>query len=281
MINPPTLPRVSVVIPAYNNARDIEETIRSILAQDYQDFELIIADHASGDGTAEIIEQFRTHPKVTILSPTPAGGGAQSNWNRVTRHARGELLKLVCGDDLVAPHALRLQVEAFDSFPEVVFVAARRNLIDAKGHQLMAARGLGRLHGCIAGQEAAKASVLAGTNLFGEPACVMLRRDLLDAEGGWDGRFPYLIDQATYSRVMAHGNAVALREVLASFRISSSQWSVRLTSEQARQAVAFHEDFSATHPGMFTPAELRRGNRRARWMAHARRLAYFWLRRRM
>lgn len=274
-------PRVSVVIPAYNNARDIEATFLSVLAQDYQDFEVVVADHASTDGTGEIIERFRDHPKVRILTPTPAGGGALANWNRVSENARGELLKLLCGDDLIAPQALRRQVEAFDAAPDVVFVAARRNLIDAQGKQLLAARGLGKLRGCVSGREAAKASILAGTNLFGEPGCVMMRRDLLNAEGGWDGRFPYLIDQATYSRVMLHGNVVAMDEVLASFRISASQWSVRLTHEQAGQAVSFHEDFAARHSGLLTAAELRRGNRRARWMAHARRLAYFWLQRRM
>ncbi|MGH8053008.1 MAG: glycosyltransferase family 2 protein [Stenotrophomonas sp.] len=275
------VPRVSVVIPAYNNARDIDAAINSVLAQDYEDFELVVADHASVDGTGALLERYRDVPKVRVLPPTPAGGGALANWNRVSEHARGELLKLVCGDDLIAPDALRRQVGAFDAHPDVVLVAARRNLIDANGKQLMAARGLGGLSGCVDGRVAAKASILAGTNIFGEPGCVMLRRELLVAEGGWDSRFPYLIDQATYSRVMVHGNVVALPEVLASFRISAGQWSVRLTKQQSQQATAFHEDFAASHPGLLSAAELRRGNRRARWMAHVRRFAYMWLRRRM
>lgn len=281
MTDPSQSPRVSVVIPAYNNARDVEAAIDSVLAQDYSDFELVMADHASTDGTGAVLERYRDVPRVRVLTPTPAGGGALANWNRVTEHARGELLKLVCGDDLITPDALSLQVAAFDAYPDVAFVAARRNLIDASGKQLMAARGLAGLAGCVAGRQAAKASILAGTNIFGEPGCVMLRRDLLVAEGGWDGRFPYLIDQATYSRVMVHGNVVAIPKVLASFRISGGQWSVRLTKEQSQQAVAFHEDFAASHPDLLSTSELRRGNRRARWMARVRRFAYVWLRRRM
>ncbi|MEN5059252.1 glycosyltransferase family A protein [Luteimonas sp. TWI1416] len=275
------VPRVSVVIPAYNNARDIRSAIESVLAQDYTDYELVVADHASTDGTSTILEDYRDLPRVRVLAPTPAGGGALANWSRVTEHARGDLLKLVCGDDLITPDALRRQVAAFDTNPDVVMVAARRNLIDASGHQLLAARGLAGLRGCLPGREAAKISILAGTNVFGEPACVMLRRDTLQEEGGWDGRFPYLIDQATYSRILMRGNFVAIPDVMASFRISAGQWSVRLTREQSQQAVAFHEHFASAHADLLSAAELRRGNRRARWMAHVRRIAYAWLRRRM
>lgn len=281
MTTPTSVPRVSVVIPAYNNARDIAAAIDSVLAQDYIDFELVVADHASTDGTGAVLDRYRDDPRVRVLAPTPAGGGALANWNRVSEHARGELLKLVCGDDLITPDALRRQVASFDAHPNVVLVAARRNLIDACGRQLMAARGLAGLEGCVPGRDAAKACILAGTNIFGEPGCVMLRRDVLVAEGGWDSRFPYLIDQATYCRVMLHGNVVAIPDVLASFRISAEQWSVRLTNQQAQQAIAFHEAFADTHRSLLTAAEVRRGNRRARWMAHVRRFAYIWLRRRM
>lgn len=274
-------PRVSVVIPAYNNARDIEATLHSVLQQDYLDFEVVIADHSSTDGTVDVIARFCSDPRVRVLSPTPAGGGAKANWTRVSEHARGEFLKLLCGDDLITPDALRRQVEAFDANPDAVLVACRRNLVDAAGRELMAARGLAGLRGYVPGPEAVRASILAGTNIFGEPGCVMMRRAIFEQVGGWDERFPYLIDQASYSRVMMQGGMFAIDAVQASFRISATQWSVRLVQQQSSQAIAFHKDFFAAHPGLLSAAELRRGNRRAKWMAYARRLAYMWLRRRM
>ncbi len=273
-------PRVSVVVPAYRNADYLAQTLDSILAQDYDDYELVVADHSSGDGTEQLLQRYADHPRVRVLSPTPAGGGAKANWDRVSREARGELLKLVCGDDLIAPGALRKQVAALDAHPSAVLVACKRDLVDAQGRVVIAARGLGRLDGLVNGRDAVRAAVVAGTNLFGEPGCVLFRRALLHPDG-WNNSHPYLIDQASYTGVMLQGDMVALRESLASFRINAGQWSVRLMHEQARQAIDFHNALAAAHPGLLSGPALWLGNLKARLMAHARRLTYLWLGRRM
>lgn len=274
-------PRVSVVVPAYKNAEFIGATLDSILAQNYDDYELVVADHSSTDGSDAILVRYAGHPRVRVLEPTPAGGGALANWNRVSAHARGEFIKLVCGDDLIAPTALREQVQALDANPGAVFVASPRDLIDAQGRPVIRGRGLAGLCGRVSGREAVRRSVRAGTNIFGEPGCVMFRRDLLEREGGWDNSSPYLIDQATYTRVMLHGDMVALPRTLASFRISNTQWSVRLVKEQAEQAVAFHQALRVRDPSLLSALDVRVGNTMARLMAQARRMAYLWLRRRM
>ena len=273
-------PRVSVVVPAYRNAGYLAQTLDSILDQDYDDYELVVADHSSGDGTDQLLLRYADHPRVRVLSPTPAGGGAKANWDRVSSEARGELIKLVCGDDLIAPDALRRQVAALDAHPSAVLVACKRDLIDANGKVIIAGRGLGRLDGLVRGRDAVRAAVVAGTNLFGEPGCVLFRRELLHADG-WNNRHPYLIDQASYTGVMLQGDMVALRESLASFRINAGQWSVRLMHEQARQAIDFHNALAVEVPGLLSPMALRIGNLKARMMAHARRLTYLWLGRRM
>ena len=120
-----TVPRVSVVVPAFQNAPYIRATVASVLAQTYPDFELVVADHSSTDGTWEILQEFTTDPRVRLLR-TPAGGGAVRNWNRVTEEARGELVKLVCGDDLLAPEALARQVATFDAHDTTGGNARRR-----------------------------------------------------------------------------------------------------------------------------------------------------------
>ena len=176
-------PRVSVVVPSFNNASFIEATMDSILAQSFEDFELVVADHSSVDGTWELLQHYRTDPRVRLLR-TEAGGGAPRNWERVTAAARGELLKLVCGDDIIYPDCLRRQVEAMDANPSVVLVAAQRDLIDARGGLVNARRGLAGLKGRVPGRAAVRHTVVAGANIFGEPACVLVRRETLERAGG-------------------------------------------------------------------------------------------------
>jgi hypothetical protein len=172
-------------------------------------------------------------------------------------------------------------VSALDANPGAVLVASLRDLIDSQGRTVLRGRGLAGLQGRVRGREAVRHSVRAGTNIFGEPGCVLFRRDVLERIGGWDDSFPYLIDQATYSGILLHGDMVALPRTLASFRISASQWSVRLVREQAEQAQGFHRHLAAMVPGLLSRGDVRLGNARARAMAWTRRLAYLWLSRRM
>lgn len=273
-------PRVSVVVPSYNNASFIEATMDSILAQTYEDFELVVADHSSSDRTWALLQPYRADPRVRLLQ-TEAGGGAPLNWGRVTAAARGELIKLVCGDDIIYPDCLGDQVAAMDANPSVVLVAARRDLIDARGAPLVSGRGLAGLTGRVPGRVAARHTVVAGSNIFGEPACVLIRRDALVHAGGWDARHPYVIDEATYVRVLLTGDFLGIDKALAAFRLSSSQWSVHLAREQSNQVIGFHHQLAHEVPGLLSRADLWRGDAMTRVMAHVRRLAYVWVGRRL
>ncbi|ARU50510.1 glycosyl transferase [Cellulosimicrobium cellulans] len=273
-------PRVSVVVPAYNNGDYIAATMRSVLDQTFDDFELVVADHSSTDDTWEQLQAFADDPRVRLVR-TEAGGGARRNWNRVSELARGELIKLVCGDDLVHPTMLARQVAAIDAAgPGAVLVASQRDLVDARGDVFVRARGLGDLDGVVDGAEALRATVRSGTNLFGEPACVLMRTDALRRAGWWQD-LRYYIDAGSYAHVMVQGQVVALRESLASFRVSASQWSVRLMQQQAEEAAEFHRLARELAPATITEQDVRRGDRLAKVVALQRRAAYLVLGRRM
>ncbi|WP_164983943.1 glycosyltransferase family 2 protein [Cellulomonas endophytica] len=277
----PRPPRVSVVVPAFRNADYIAATMDSVLAQTYPDLEVVVADHSSTDGTWEILQRYAADPRVRLLR-TPAGGGAKRNWDAVSREARGELLKLVCGDDLVRPTLVEEQVRAFDEGGEdVVLVASQRDLVDADGRVFVRGRGLAGLRGRLPGAQALRVTVRAGTNVFGEPACVLLRRSALEAAGWWDDTSPYYIDAGTYARVLVQGDFVPVRRSLAAFRVSASQWSVRLMRDQARQAAVFHRSARALAPEAVSAADVRRGDALAQVAALQRRAAYLVLGRRM
>ena len=269
---------VSIVVPAYNNADYIELTMRSILAQTYPHIEVIVSDHDSDDDTWERLTPFEADPRVTLLR-TPGGGGARANWNRVSEVATGEYLKLVCGDDLIDPRIVERQVALLTD--GVVLTATSRVIADADGHPVFANRGIGRLEGRHSGRAAIRATVRAGTNLFGEPACVMMRRDVLARTGYWAEGEQYLIDEATYVKVLEHGDFVGLRDPLATFRVNAKQWSVRLAARQAEQARAFHRRLRAEMPRTVGRLDVALGNVLATLNALARRVLYARLGRRM
>jgi hypothetical protein len=273
-------PRVSVVVPAYNSVAFIDATMRSILAQTFTDFELLVSDHSSTNGTWEALQRFTDDPRVR-LSRLPYGGGAPANFNAVTNLATGEFLKLVCGDDLLYPENLSLQVAALAAHPSAVLAASTRDIIDAAGTPVLRDRGLGGLRGEVTGKAAIRRTVLAGTNICGEPGSVLFRRDALSDVGGWDGRFPYVIDQATYCAVLVRGSLMAVPGPLAAFRLSRSQWSVQLTRAQCNQAIALHHELGAVHPGLLDRDDLLVADARARATALGRRAVYGWLGRRM
>ncbi len=280
MSEPLGVPRVSVVVPTFHNDAVVEATIESILAQTFTDFELLISDHSSTDGTWERLARFASDPRVRIWQ-TPTGGGAPANWAAVTDAAQGEFVKLVCGDDLLYTTCLQEQVAAMDAHPTVSLVCCRRDLIDAQGGIVMGGRGMSRIRGFHEGRAAIRRTVRVGTNIFGEPASVLMRRAALVDAGGWWSDFPYVIDEATYALVLLRGDLYAIDRPLAAFRISAGQWSVELADQQAAQVVAFHSALAAQEPGLLSRADLALGKAMAKGLSTARRLVYVALRRRM
>lgn len=273
------MPRVSVVVPTYNSVAFIDATMQSILAQTFTDFELVVSDHSSTDGTWEALQRYTADPRVR-MSRLGSSGGMLANFNAVTDLATGEFIKLVCGDDVLYPDSLEAQVAALTAHPSAVLAASTMNIIDAAGMPVMRDRGLRGLRGEVTGADAIRRTVLAGTNIFGEPGAVLFRRVALADAGGWDARYPYLMDQATYCRVLLRGNLVAVPGPLSAFRVSQSQRSAELMRAHADQAIGFHRELAAANPGLLDRHHLLVGNARARVNVLGRRVVYHWLGRR-
>lgn len=272
-------PKVSVVVPSYQQARYIERTVESVLQQDGVDFELVVADHSSTDGTWETLQRFADDPRVRLLR-TPRGGGAAANWTAVTAAATGEHLKLLPGDDTLEPGSLRRQAALLDASPDTVLVAGRRRIIDANGRGLGRPRGLRGLSSQMSGDEAIRAAVRSGTNPFGEPGAVLMRRDALIASGGWHQDWSYAIDVATYFRVLGRGAFACDTGVVSTFRVSAEQWSVALADSQSEEMTRLFIE-TAEKCTAVSVQDVRLGARRSRILAQQRRLLYLVLKGRM
>jgi glycosyltransferase involved in cell wall biosynthesis len=127
------VPRLSVGLPVYNGQNYLSESLDALLAQSYPEFELIISDNASTDGTEEICRHYAAvDPRIRYIRQ-PHNIGAAPNHNFVFREARGELFKWVSHDDLYGPDLLARCVEALDEYPNVVLSHADMAIVDGSG----------------------------------------------------------------------------------------------------------------------------------------------------
>ncbi len=129
-------PKVSIGVPVYNGQRYLEYALRSLLAQTYSDFELIICDNASTDQTAKICQDFAsTDPRVKYHR-NEKNIGANPNFNRVLELAGGEYFRWAAYDDICQPTYLQRCVEALNADPEASLAHTRTAIIDDTGRRI-------------------------------------------------------------------------------------------------------------------------------------------------
>ena len=126
-------PQVSVVTPAFNAERFLEETIRSVQSQTFGDWELIVVDDGSTDATRDIVTRLAgADPRIRLVAGRGRGGPAAAR-NRGIEEARGRYLAFLDGDDLWLPHKLEHQIE-FMRARDAVFSFTSYSMIDEGGH---------------------------------------------------------------------------------------------------------------------------------------------------
>ena len=124
--------RVSVIIPAYNAERYIQETLESVFAQTYQDIEVIVVDDGSKDRTAEIVQSFGD--RVRYLYQQNSGGCGKPR-NEGMKIATGDVFVFLDSDDILAPHRIAREVELMRRHPGVGMVFS--NYQDFEGQQVL------------------------------------------------------------------------------------------------------------------------------------------------
>ncbi|CAH2394649.1 glycosyltransferase family 2 protein [Mesorhizobium ventifaucium] len=127
-------PQVSLGMPVYNGENFVSEAIRSILEQDFGDFELIIADNASTDRTAEICLDFAADDQRIRYVRNERNLGASGNYNLTFQLARGEFFKWCAHDDFISPNFVRLGVKALVADPEAVVAYGKLEYVDANSN---------------------------------------------------------------------------------------------------------------------------------------------------
>ena len=271
------LPSVSVCIPVYRGEQFLAETIRSVLDQTYRDFELVILDNASPDGSGRIARSFgdrriRVETNATTLSQP-------ENFREAVRLCRAPLIKLVCADDLLHPRCLEYQVGPMEADPGLAVVAARRHMIDERSRVLVPRRGLTGLTGVRSSVEVARHVVRNGANPIGEPGGVLFRREHYFAVGGWRSERPFVMDLDLWIRLLQCGEFLGLPETLAAFRIGQESLSATREAENWAHQRAYLEELAAMPHLQVRKTDLLIGRMRAP-LSRMRRQALFRMSRR-
>jgi glycosyltransferase involved in cell wall biosynthesis len=126
-------PRVSIGVAVYNGERFLPQTLASLLAQTYRDFELIICDNCSADRTEQICRSYMERDARIRYHRNATNIGAPRNFNRAFELSQGEYFKWSGADDLCAPEMIERCVAVLDQRPEVVLAYPKTRLIDETG----------------------------------------------------------------------------------------------------------------------------------------------------
>lgn len=129
-------PRVSVVVPAFNAEATLGETVRSALAGSFADFELIVIDDGSTDGTAAIAETLAAEDRRVRLHRRGRNGGLSAALNSGFALARGDYIARLDADDLWHPDKLARQMALADAEPDLAFIYCWARYIDIEGRAL-------------------------------------------------------------------------------------------------------------------------------------------------
>ena len=205
------MPRVSVILPAYNAEAYLKEAIDSILNQTFPDFQLIVINDCSADGTEEIIRQYADPRLVPVKNEKNLGIAA--TLNRGLSLAQGDYIARMDADDISLPHRLERQVAYLDTHPDIAVLGTNVETFDENGPL------------CTGWSSTDPAQMKA--DLFfscglAHPS-VMMRKSVIQALGGYDPEFEGLEDYELWFRVARSHGVTTLPEVLFRYRVHSGQ----------------------------------------------------------
>jgi len=180
---------VSVIIPTFNRAHKIARAVASVLYQDFSDYEIVVVDDGSEDGTQQVLSQFHSHIKRISHS---RNFGVSAARNTGIKESRSPLIAFLDADDYWLPQKLAAQVSFFSRHPKAVACQTEERWI-RRGRRVNPMKKHSKPSGDIF-EAALKLCVVS-------PSAVMLRRSLLQEVGLFDEDFPVCEDYDLWLRI--------------------------------------------------------------------------------
>lgn len=214
----PSAPTVSIVIGAYNAERYLAQTLDSLLAQTFADFELIVTDDGSEDSTFDILKRYEAKDARVRPIRIPHGGIVDAA-NAGLNAARAELIARADSDDLHMPDRLEKQVAFMNAHPEVVAVGSRMQVIEPYGSPL-------KISDHKLTHEEIEAGLLRGDGWALPQPAAMLRKSVAMRVGAYRHDYPWSEDLDLFLRMAEVGKLANLPDALVKYRIhpGSTNW---------------------------------------------------------
>jgi len=220
---------VSICIPTYNGEKYLRETLDSVLAQTFKNFELLIIDDNSKDNTMDILREYASRENRIRIVQNETNLGLVNNWNRCVELARGDWIKFVFQDDIIAPDCITLLLESCKE--GALFAACRRNIIfdkDAESMKKYYKEYIDNItiekifHGkTVISPELFRSTCLENLeeNFIGEPTAVLLHKSIFKKLGTFNPHLIQICDIEFWIRVGIHEGFVYVPNNLATFRV--------------------------------------------------------------
>jgi glycosyltransferase involved in cell wall biosynthesis len=236
-------PLVSAIIPAYNAAKTIEETLRSIRAQTYRNLEILLVDDGSRDETVRIAQAHAAEDSRLRVIQQQNGGVAAAR-NTGVLAARADLVAPVDADDIWAPTKIARQVAAMRANPNTTLCYTWWACIDHKGR----VTGYGGRHTA----HGAALTDMCRTNLVGNGSGAMMRKDAVIAAGLYDSSLRArgaqgCEDYKLYLALAVAGDVEVVPDFLTGYRTLPNNMSSDV-AQMCRSHLLVIEEFRAKHP---------------------------------
>ncbi len=213
---------VSIVTPSYNQAAYLEQTILSVLEQDYPEIEYLVVDGGSTDGSIEIIKRYAS--RLTWWCSEKDSGQAEAI-NKGMKRARGEIVAWLNSDDFYLPGAISAAVRAFSEQPQAVLVYGDMRAVDSESRTINLLRY----------RQMTLADLLC-FEIIGQPA-VFMRRAAFQSAGGLKPSLHFMLDHQLWIRIAQQGPIVHVDELWAAARYHAQAKNRAQATGFAREAL--------------------------------------------
>jgi len=204
------MPFLSVIMPAYNSARYISDAIESVKNQTFQNWELIVIDDGSSDGTAQIVKSFSSGDERIVLYESGERLGVSAARNKAVSLARGEWIAFLDSDDMWAPSKLEKQI-ALAEKKECRFVFTGSAFIDENGRFY---KGIFKAPEAVGYERLKNHNVISCSSVF-------IKKELFESVG-MEGDYMHE-DYAAWLKILKNGEkAYGINQPLLIYRISSN-----------------------------------------------------------